>query len=184
MALFCYLQFDYWVAAANIGIPVEAFIMSITKLKLNICLVAIFWFVIFVLRFFGLVYFVLTFWPDMLITVISDDELRRIIELCLEQQEHLVGLESNHENLDICLTQAEGMIRNVELRLETEETLEKIDLIEERISTLNNVKNGLEQDYLNQLELRNNRNVTEFNEAEKVRQIQTKIEAQLYLNLQ
>ena len=117
-------------------------------------------------------------------TVISDDELRRIIELCLEQQEHLVGLESNHENLDICLTQAEGMIRNVELRLETEETLEKIDLIEERISTLNNVKNGLEQDYLNQLELRNNRNVTEFNEAEKVRQIQTKIEAQLYLNLQ
>ena len=61
MALFCYLQFDYWVAAANIGIPVEAFIMSITKLKLNICLVAIFWFVIFVLRFFGLVYFVLTF---------------------------------------------------------------------------------------------------------------------------
>ena len=119
-----------------------------------------------------------------MITVISDDELRRIIELCLEQQEHLVGLESNHENLDICLTQAEGMIRNVELRLETEETLEKIDLIEERISTLNNVKNGLEQDYLNQLELRNSRNVTEFNEAEKVRQIQTKIEAQLYLNLQ
>ena len=95
------------------------------------------------------------------------------------------GLESNHENLDICLTQAEGMIRNVELRLETEETLEKIDLIEERISSLNNVKNGLEQDYLNQIELRNSKHASsEYNEAEKTRQIQTKIEAQLYLNLQ
>ena len=113
-------------------------------------------------------------------TLFLDDELRRIISVCIEQQDRLKLLATHGKRFDAELSRLESKAQEALIREEIENVLEEIELIEARISTTNNVKNGLEQDYCAQMSA----NVPLFQDDEKKRVVQTKIEAQLYLNLQ
>jgi len=114
------------------------------------------------------------------------DEVRRIISLCVEQQSHLKHLGERSRLLDQELTRAIQVEEENVLRQQIDHVLERIDVLEERISSVNNAKNAFENDYQAQVERigeanRQRRNTGEY---EKTRRLQTEIEAQLYLNLQ
>jgi len=88
--------------------------------------------------------------------------------------------------LDQELTRAIQVEEENVLRQQIDHVLERIDVLEERISSVNNAKNAFENDYQAQVERigeanRQRRNTGEY---EKTRRLQTEIEAQLYLNLQ
>lgn len=112
--------------------------------------------------------------------------MRRIISLCVEQQTHLKHLGERSRLLDQELTRVIQVEEENALRQQIDDVLERIDVLEERISAVNNAKNAFENDYQAQVERigeanRQRRNTGEY---EKTRRLQTEIEAQLYLNLQ
>ena len=114
------------------------------------------------------------------------DEVRRIISICVEQQTHLKTLGERGRLLDQELDRLIQLEEENALRAQIDQVLERIEVIEERISAVNNAKNGFENDYQAQIEKIGEQNRQKKNTAEyeKTRRLQTEIEAQLYLNLQ
>ena len=114
------------------------------------------------------------------------DEVRRIISICVEQQTRLKSLDETGKRLDKELERLVQIQEENQLRNEINLVLEKIEEIEERISAVNNAKNGFENDYQARIAKisEDNRQKGKSAEYEKTRRLQTEIEAQLYLNLQ
>lgn len=114
------------------------------------------------------------------------DEVRRIISICVEQQTHLKTLGERSLLLDKELDRLIQLEEENVLRAQIDQVLEQIEAIEERISAVNNAKNGFENEYQAQIEKIGEQNRQKKNTAdyEKTRRLQTEIEAQLYLNLQ
>lgn len=117
----------------------------------------------------------------------SVDEVRRIISICVDQQTRLKSLAERGKALDDELDRLAKLEHENKLRDEINEVLEKVELIEERISAVNNAKNGYQTDYQTQIALISQaakKNKNKSVDHEKTRRLQTEIEAQLYLNLQ
>ena len=80
------------------------------------------------------------------------DEVRRIISICVEQQTHLKTLGERGRLLDQELDRLIQLEEENALRAQIDQVLERIEVIEERISAVNNAKNGFENDYQAQIE--------------------------------
>jgi len=76
----------------------------------------------------------------------------------------------------------ESDMRQETMRVEFEELTDQINLVEERISSLNNVSAGIQMNIFH--EKQRCVKFTKPEDEEKARAIQTKIEAHLYVNLQ
>ena len=76
----------------------------------------------------------------------------------------------------------ERQMREETMRLEFEELSDQVNLVEERISSLNNVAAGIQMNIFH--EQQKTAKVPAPEEDEKARAIQTKIEAHLFVNLQ
>lgn len=112
----------------------------------------------------------------------QDHRLRQLISQCVEDAERIEQMNKMEMALKYDIEILDNELRQETMRSEFDELNDQINLVEERISSLNNVSAGIQMNIFHEKQ-----RCVKFatpEEEEKARAIQTKIEAHLYVNLQ
>ena len=103
---------------------------------------------------------------------------------CVARAEQLENLTLAEKNLTRELKILEKSQKEDTMRLQFEELSDQINLVEERISSLNNVAAGIQANIVAEQKKSQMSQMSNPEDHEKARCIQTKIEAHLFVNLQ
>ena len=103
---------------------------------------------------------------------------------CVARAEQLENLNLAEKNLTRELKILEKSQKEDTMRLQFEELSDQINLVEERISSLNNVAAGIQANIVAEQKKSQMSQMSNPEDQEKARCIQTKIEAHLFVNLQ
>lgn len=112
----------------------------------------------------------------------QDQRLRQLMALCVDGAERIDQMTKLENSIKSDIELLESDMRQETMRIEFEELTDQINLVEERISSLNNVSAGIQMNIFH--EKQRCVKFTKPEDEEKARAIQTKIEAHLYVNLQ
>ena len=111
-----------------------------------------------------------------------DHRLRQLMALCVDGAARIDQMTKLENSIKCDIELLESDMRQETMRVEFEELTDQINLVEERISSLNNVSAGIQMNIFH--EKQRCVKFTKPEDEEKARAIQTKIEAHLYVNLQ
>lgn len=108
----------------------------------------------------------------------QDQRLRQVMAECVERNAKIDKLGRRDKLLKGEIDSIESELKSATLRTQLAEFSEQIHLVEERISSLNNVAAGIQNNIFQE------KKMVKPEDSERARAIQTKIEANLYVNLQ
>jgi len=112
----------------------------------------------------------------------QDQRLRLLVSQCVERAAEIEKMGALEAEMKDDIDVLERELREETMRVEFEELSDQINLVEERISSLNNVAAGIQMNIFH--EQQRTTKLAAPEDDEKARAIQTKIEAHLFVNLQ
>jgi len=109
----------------------------------------------------------------------QDKSLRELVANCVAAKERIDQMSRTEMKVKAEIDLLERVLEEATIRAELADLTDQVNLVEERISSLNNVSAGIQMNIVSVKQKKGNQE-----EEEIARSIQTKIEAHLYVNLQ